>query len=270
MAVKYIGRGGEGSEARIEIELRTEFPGIGGTIHTYQAIPTARRQEYHPAPKAGHREFLKHALLKKLEDYFFMQGVYRYAHITRPLGSLAEAYLYEWAFGLDGFPWYYTDSRGESLVQLDDWDRFIQAFAEIGIDMQLDCTDPDDGRVSKNIVHELIRTLSQESASPHLNCLWKRIDFGERSIRIDHERLERFLHDREREVREALRYGRYELIQLVSRYLLEGERMEPREVGRLEVLALDYRFSTLRHLNARGVGPENSREVELVPESQHL
>ncbi|MGQ9478261.1 MAG: hypothetical protein ACUVRH_07260 [Candidatus Bipolaricaulia bacterium] len=270
MAVKYIGRGGEGSEARIEIELRTEFPGIGGTIYTYQAIPTALRQEHHPSPKSGHRAFLRHAILKKLEDYFFMKGVYGYAHITRPLGSFSSAYLYEWAFGLDGFPWFYQDSQDEVPVRLDDWGSFIEAFAEIGIDMQLDCTDPDDGRLSKNIVHELARPIGQDYLSPHLNCLWKRVDFGERSIRIDFERLQRFLHDREGELRTALRHGRYELIQLASKYLVEGDQMDPRELGRLEVLALDYRLSTLRHLNARGVGPENSREIELVPEDQRL
>lgn len=272
MAVKYIGSGGAGSEAQIDIELRMEFPGIGGTIYTYQAIPTALRREYNPTPKIGHREFLKHAILKKLEDHFFMKGIYGYAHITRPLGSFTEAYLYEWAFGLDGFPWYHADAEGEAPVQLEDWEKFIVTFGDVGIDLQRDCTDPDDGRVSQNIVHELLRTSERgyTPPSPKLNCLWKRIDFGKRSLRIDYERLLRFLNHKERDLRETLRQGRYELIKLACRYLIEGDRMAPREIGRLEVLTLDYRLSTLRHLNARGIGPENSREIELIPESEHL
>jgi len=39
--------------------------------------------------------FLRHTLIKKLEDYFFKKGHYRYAHVTRPLGSTERAYIYE-------------------------------------------------------------------------------------------------------------------------------------------------------------------------------
>jgi len=265
MGVKYIGKGGQGSEADIEIELRTEFPGIGGTIYTYQAIPTALRREFNLRPNVGHRGFLKHAILKKLEDYFFIKGKYGYAHITRPLGSTEEAYIYEWAFGLDGFPWYYADEQGEVPIDLDEWDRFLEVFREAGIDLQRDCTDSDDGRISQNIVHELHGIHSLRS---QLNCLWKRIDFGDRSVRIDYERLARFLKEKEHELRETLSYGRYELIELALRYLVEGEGIGERALGRLEVLALDYRLSTLRHLNARGVEVGNSLDVRLRPDRQ--
>ena len=50
MTVEYICEGGHGSEATIEVQLRTEFPGIGGTISTYQAIPVAWRKEHHVSP----------------------------------------------------------------------------------------------------------------------------------------------------------------------------------------------------------------------------
>jgi len=39
--VEFIHEGGEGSEARVDVELRTRFPGIGGTIDTYQGIAVA-------------------------------------------------------------------------------------------------------------------------------------------------------------------------------------------------------------------------------------
>jgi len=40
--VEFIHDGGTGTEARVEVELRTMFLGIGGTIDTYQAIAVAR------------------------------------------------------------------------------------------------------------------------------------------------------------------------------------------------------------------------------------
>lgn len=267
MSVRYIARGGQGSEAQIDIELRTEFPGIGGTICTDQAIPTALRKGYHPSPNMGHREFLRHTIVKKLEDYFFIKGKYGYAHITRPLGSMSDAYLYEWAFGLDSFPWYYADTNGEVPVNIDEWGKFLDTFNSVGIDMQTDCTDPDDGRISKNIVHQLI---GAHGLRPELNCLWKRIDFGERSIKTDYGKLVQFLHDNEGDLRGTLRHGRYELIRLACEYLIEESEMDPRDLGRLEVLTIDYRLSTLRHLNAKGVEMEHSREIAFEPESRHF
>lgn len=268
LGVKYIGEGGKGSEAHIDIELRTEFPGIGGTIYTYQAIPAALRVSYNPSANVGHREFIKHAVLKKLEDYFFMKEIYGYAHITRPLGSMAGAYIYEWAFGLDGFSWYYNDSDKEVTVNLEDWGKFINTFSSVGIDMQTDCTDPDDGRRSQNIVHQL---LALQALRPKLNCLWKRIDFGDRSISIDYHKLLDFIYQTEVELREALRHGRYELLELACRYLAEGE-IRPREMRQLEALVIDYRLSTLRHLNASGVESEKQTSVqfELKPDKEQF
>jgi hypothetical protein len=105
--VEFIYEGGTGSEAHVDVELRTRFPGVGGTIDTYQAIAVAHRNEFSVAPGIGHEMFLRHTLIKKLEDYFFKKGLYKYAHVWRPLGSTDRAYTYEWAFGRDGFPWSY-------------------------------------------------------------------------------------------------------------------------------------------------------------------
>lgn len=184
MTVEYICEGGHCSEATVEIQLRTESPGIGGTIFTYQAIPVAWRKEHHASPDIGHKSFFAHAVPKKLEDYFFFpKGVYRYAHLTRPLGSCNEGYIYKWAFGSDGFPWFYTDPEGRlNPLQLDDWHEFIEAFANARIDMTIDCNDPDDGRISKNIVHELMRPYAYYT---QLNRIWKRVDFGDRSIQSE-------------------------------------------------------------------------------------
>lgn len=204
--VEFIHEGGTGSEARVDVELRTRFPGIGGTIDTYQGIAVARRNEFSTAPNVGHEMFLRHTLIKKLEDYFFKKGHYRYAHVTRPLGSTERAYIYEWAFGRDGFPWAYSDETGYSIsVRLDDWNSFNAMFLESGIDLQTDCTNPENGAISQNIVHQL--HLGASASQPILNRLWKRIDFGPRSIRLDYERLLNCLRKNEQDIKETLKVG---------------------------------------------------------------
>ncbi|MCX8188187.1 MAG: hypothetical protein N3F64_00570 [Nitrososphaeria archaeon] len=258
--VEFICKGGFGSEAEIDVQLRRVFPGIGGTIHTYQAIPVAFRREFSSSPNVGHRLFLKHAIIKKLEDYFFKKGFYHYAHVTRPLGSTSEGYIYEWAFGSDVFPWYYSDDSGESIpVELDDWRAFIEAFESAGIDLRKDCADPDNGRLSQNIIHQF--PYGASVSRPRLNRLWKRIDFGDKSISINFDRLLSFLDKYEADMRENLRVGRFDMIKLSCKYLLLGDRMDPREFGELTMLVRDYRLSTLSHLNTRGV--ESSGAVKL-------
>jgi len=260
--VEFICVGGLGSEAEIDLELRSVFPGIGGTIRTFQAIAVAHRKEYNQTPDIGVSMFLRHTIIKKLEDYFFRKGVYRFAHVTRPLGSTDKGYIYEWAFGADAFPWYVsTEDENFASVHVDDWKEFVGAFSEAGIDLQSDCTDPDNGRISQNVVHQYPHC--PQSPFPTLNRLWKRIDFGTRSIKIDYEQLLRYLSDHREEIRNILKVGRYDLMVLACKYLQKGEHMDPVERGKLDVLALDYRFSTLNHLNTRGVGDTGEIRIEV-------
>jgi hypothetical protein len=262
--VEFIHEGGTGSEARVDVELRTRFPGIGGTIDTYQGIAVARRNEFSTAPNVGHEMFLRHTLIKKLEDYFFKKGHYRYAHVTRPLGSTERAYIYEWAFGRDGFPWAYSDETGCSIsVRLDDWNSFNAMFLESGIDLQTDCTNPENGAISQNIVHQL--HLGASASQPILNRLWKRIDFGPRSIGLDYERLLNYLRKNEQDIEKTLKVGRCDMMMTACKYLLNQGKIEPREREKLEMLVLDYRLSTLAYLNARGVGDGSTREIRFRP-----
>jgi hypothetical protein len=264
--VEFIREGGVGSEARVDVELRTKFPGIGGTIDTYQGIAVARRNEFSTAPAIGHEMFLRHTLIKKLEDYFFKKGRYKYAHVTRPLGSTDRAYVYEWAFGRDGFPWSYLNETGYSVsIQLDDWNSFNGIFLEAGIDLESDCTNPDNGAISQNVVHQL--HFGTNASQPILNRLWKRIDFGPRSIRLDYEKLVEYLQKNENEIKETLRVGRFDMMMLASKYLLRRGEIEPKERERLTMLVLDYRLSTLAYLNARGVGDESTREIRFSPKT---
>jgi len=264
--VEFIHEGGTGSEARVDVELRTKFPGIGGTVDTYQAIAVAHRNEFSTAPDVGHEMFLRHALIKKLEDYFFKKGYYKYAHITRPLGSTGRAYIYEWAFGRDGFPWSYLNETGDSVsVRLDDWDSFSSIFLEVGVDLQSDCANPDNGTLSQNIVHQL--HLGANATQPNLNRLWKRIDFGPRSIKLDYERLLHHLEKNERDIRETLRVGRYDMMTLACKYLVKRGAIDDKEREKLNMLVLDYRLSTLAFLNARGVGEGSTREIKFQPKA---
>lgn len=258
--VMYIGHGGAGSEANVIIELRTRFPGIGGTIITQQAVPVALREEHNKVPKRGHRMFLKHALIKKLEDYFQRNGIYKFPHIPRPLGSISriekkpyEAYIYEWAFGSDNFPWGYQDiERGFVLVKMHDWSEFGGAFDRAGIDLISDCTDADDGRISQNVIHQLHGIYKH--GETELNVLWKRIDFGSRSIKIDYDKLGKFLYDNEKDLRKALRSERYDMMVLSFEYLTNFQKMDRLDIGRLDSLVGNYRLFSLRHHISRGTG----------------
>lgn len=262
--VEFIHEGGTGSEARVDVELRTRFTGIGGTIDTYQAIAVARRNEFSTAANIGHDMFLRHTLIKKLEDYFFKKGFYKYAHVTRPLGSTDRAYIYEWAFGRDGFPWSYLNETGDTIsVRLDDWNAFGSIFLEAGVDLQSDCANPDNGALSQNIVHQL--HLGANASQPTLNRLWKRIDFGPRSIKLDYERLLDYLRRNEVDIRETLRVGRYDMMMTACKYLIKGGSITQKEHERLNMLVFNYRLSTLAFLNARGVGDGSTQEIRLKP-----
>lgn len=77
--VEPIREAGAGGEARIIVELRTRFPGLGGTILTQEGVAAALRIEYNQAPLVGHEMFIRHLIAKKLDDHFYRSGVYYYS-----------------------------------------------------------------------------------------------------------------------------------------------------------------------------------------------
>lgn len=273
--IEFICEGGIGATATVCVELRTEFPGIGGTIITHEGVASALREEFNPSPKSSHRLFLRHAIVKKIEDYFFRRGVYMYAHIPRPLGSISrggekpsEAYIYEWAFGTEGFPWEYVDFKGKrTLARLHDWDSFVTHFHRVGIDVQMDTSDPDDGRYSKNIIHPYPKPVGDGG---EMSSLWKRIDFGYESMRVDLEKLSRFLHDERENLEKVLRTERYEMIVLAKEYLTKGKDMNEVDIGRLDSLVGDYRRSSLRHHVSRGSGIGDPEQVHFSGRTESL
>jgi hypothetical protein len=273
--IEFICEGGFGSEANVKLELRTEFAGIGGTIITYEGVATALREEYTKTPKSGHKMFLRHAIIKKLEDYFYRTGSYLFAHIPRPLGSISmdsehpyEAYIYEWAFGSEGFSWEQVDSEGNrSPIRLNDWDNFVKHFHLAGIDMEMDCTDPMDGRVSQNIIHQYPKPINN---GYERSMLWKRIDFGPRSLNINFEKLIRFLNDNRKDLIDVLRNERYEMLLLAVEYLTKGVKMKELDIGRLDALIGEYRRSSLHHYISKELGVTKQTSLHTKTNTESL
>jgi hypothetical protein len=273
--IEYVCEGGFGGSATVCVELRTEFPGIGGTIVTHEGVASAFREEFSPSSKSAHRLFLRHTIVKKLEDYFHRRGVYMFAHVPRPLGSISkddenpsEAYIYEWAFGTEGFPWEYVDREGgRARIKLHDWDHFVTNFHGAGIDVQMDTTDPDDGRISKNIIHQYPKPVGNGS---EMNCLWKRIDFGYESMKVDLNKLSQFLHDKREDLEKVLRTERVEMMVLATEYLAKGKEMKEVDIGRLDSLVGEYRRSSLRHYVSRGSGIGEPEKVYISTRTESL
>jgi hypothetical protein len=271
--IEFLGEGGSGGEATVNVELRTKFPGLGGTIITHEGIATAFRQETAPTAQSGHRMFIRHAIIKKLEDYFYRKEKYRFAHIPRPLGSVSncdngtEAYLYEWVFGTDGFPWEVPDRDGNwNKVILRDWNHFYANFESVGVVMK-DTTDVDNGRVSKNIVHQYPKV---SVGGLEMNCLWKRIDFGYSSIFISFDKLKTFLFEKRDDLIDTLRSERYEMLRLAVQYIDEPRQMKEVDVGRLEAYLGEYRSSSLSHYTSRGSGLTGRAPVCIYPGAESL
>lgn len=271
--IEFLCEGGYGGEAVVNVELRTKFPGLGGTIITHEGVATAFRREIMPTQQSGHRMFIRHTIIKKLEDYFYRKGKYRFAHIPRPLGSISnrdksiEAYLYEWAFGTDGFPWEVADYDGNwSNVILHDWDHFYANFEGVGIVMK-DITDVDNGRISKNIVHQYPKVSAD---GLEMNCLWKRIDFGYASIFVHYDKLSKFLYEKKDDLIDTLRSDRYEMLRLATQYIDEPRQMREVDIGRLEAYLGDYRRSSLSHYTSRGLGLSGTAPVCIYPGGESL
>ena len=273
--IEFICEGGFGSEANVKLELRTEFAGIGGTIITYEGVATALREEFTKTPKSGHMMFLRHTIIKKLEDYFYRTGAYKFSHIPRPLGSISkinespyEAYIYEWAFGSEGFSWEQVDSEGNRrFIKLNDWDNFVTTFNCAGINISIDCTDPMDGRISQNIIHQYPTPIAD---GLEMSLLWKRIDFGPKSLNIDFDKLIKFLNDKRKDLIDVLRSERYEMLLLAVEYLTKGMKMKEIDIGRLDALIGEYRRSSLRHHISKNLGAIDATPIFINKRTESL
>lgn len=249
--VKEVAEGGAGGEAQVKVQFRNIFPGIGGTVQIQQPMMAAWREEFNQVAGMGKRLFLKHLILKKLDDYFTRTGRYLFPHITRPLGSERrdngegkEGYWYQWVYGHESFPWEYSRAEGgREIVVLDEWGRFTACFEETGITLSRDVCDADNGLISQNIIHEFYKSFEVD-----LNFCWKRIDFGAGSMRIDFEKLCHFFETNGTALGTVLGGERLALMVLAGRYL--SQKLTNGSCRELDRLTAIYRLSTLRQNTA--------------------
>jgi hypothetical protein len=246
-----------GSEATVKLQKRVKFFGLGRDIVTYQAVRAALRFEHSTSPYQGHTMFIRHTVIKKLDDYFLRKRIYTTSHIPRPLGSISqigenpiEAYFYEWALGGEGFPWEVTVMGGDKYqVHLREWNIFVSHFIAAGINVGYDVADVSNGTLSKNIIHAFPGHINEQF---EMSTDWDRIDFGPRSIIIDFDRLRDFLIRNRDELIPVLRPNRYEMVQLCLKYLTSRESMDRYDIAKLEDRIEEYRLATLNHFTSHG------------------
>ena len=252
------GEKGAGAEARVFLQFRTGFPGIGGCIETTEGAKVAFRKNHNTVHGEGDGDFLRHTLCKKLDDYFGRMKKYRVSHVARPFGSVSslcgdgtEASIYEWVTGSEGFPWEERDEEFRRVnVQLVEWGPFVGNFCGAGISIGSDISDCEDTNISKNIIHAELGSYNENGLSP----FWKRIDFGPRSVPISYETLFKYLRENRTDLVNVLRLERYQMMELIANYISKGAKsMKSKDLARLEFLVADYRRSTLRHMTSSGM-----------------
>ena len=255
--IEYIHRGGEGEEAVVTVELRTVIPGISNVIKATQGIVTAVRREKVSTPGMGHIMFLRNLLVKKFDDYFTWTGKYTFSHIPRAFGSISiegdqpcESCLYEWFPGEEGFRWK-VEGNDDKLhhVLLHDWDVFVNCFQDTGIIIGEDCYDPLHKGQSKNIIHQFP---FYNHENQEMNVIWKRIDYGYGSIKIDYDKCAEYLRNNRHKLKEQLRPERFDMMELMVQYLGDGSSLSEYDLKLLMNYIQDYRVKSIDHYISHG------------------
>ncbi|MFH1440357.1 MAG: hypothetical protein ABIG89_07335 [Candidatus Woesearchaeota archaeon] len=286
MGIETICEGGRGSVATVFVQLRRHFPGFGGLVKTEQDFVTACRMPNDSELDETENEdafsyegirareafnvFLRHAVVKKFDDYFFRKQFYRYAHIPRPLGSDSKgAYFYEWVYGTEGFHDEYRDMETGRMmgVEVDEWNAAGKYFGSAGIMIFDDIADPDDGHSIKNII---IQEPSISSFPIHITKLWKRIDFGSESMKIYWDKVADFIRTNEEDMNIFLRPKRVNMMRLITEYFMLTETSKKfRRYDELANEIYSFRKITAEHMGVQDTSPlpvlvENSRIAEIL------
>ncbi len=269
MGIETICCGGYGGSAEVHIQIRNVFPGLGGIIRTEQdfvaacRIPRGTNLEKINNPNSditlesleskstmsALNVYFRHTLIKKLDDYFFRSGRYRFSHVPRPLGSDIDGiYYYEWVFGDEGYypEFYDEDYKRWFPVKVDEWDTAAGCFNQAGIGI-FDDTVENDGYYIKNIVM-LEPKISDSDES--FTKLWKRIDFGSESLHIDFAKFEKYIADNRQSLDKYLKAERVEMMSLVLEFLMKScAPCDFTKMDRMKDLVFDYRKSTTSHMS---------------------
>ncbi len=186
---------GEGSEA-YALSGIIDLSEISGGILSGDA-EVVKRVEWAPNEHSAYLTFLKNLAAYLLDAYFRKRGKYAHQHVSQPIGISESDWgtIYEYFRGSEGFPWCIMSEYREEMIQLGEWNAFVGYFAATGIGVGSDVTDPDDARVSKNIIlgesyNYNIATLYDSLSLPPD---WRRIDFGSRSCPVSAEKLYGFI-----------------------------------------------------------------------------
>ena len=274
MGIETICEGGIGGSAKVYIQLRNNFPGLGGMVSTEQdfvvayRVPLSIKLEDIPKveyiikdlklktseSKRAFEVYLRHVIAKKLDDYFFRKGYYKFAHIPRPLGSTDfGGYMYEWVHGNEGF---YTEYYDDELnmyvpVEVDEWNTVSRHFYNAGVSIFHDISDTVDGRYTKNII---VQEPYLENYPRRITKLWKRIDFGPESFPIDFNQLLTFISKNLDDMNVYLKPERVRMLQLIIEFFKRGRKIENwSRLKELKKLILSFRIATAEHMGVQGI-----------------
>jgi hypothetical protein len=259
----------ENQDSAVFLEIRSGFNSFDKPIYTMQELPVARFVWYKGNPFfSGSELFTKHFLFKKLEDAFISQGRYSNSHIPRPLGAEGNSYYYEWINGraVCSEKMINRDRPSSEDEGIDDWYEFCRYFFEAGIDMKSGM----EYRTSKDypdvkFSNQIIVSEPVNVPTPlHISRMWKRVGFDETKTFIDFSKLDKYLTAEKSCLESNLSSGRYETMLLAVKYLRND--ISNQEFARFRSLILDYRTSTLRHLNYNGFGapPYDAEDIGVI------
>ncbi|MGC9088607.1 MAG: hypothetical protein ACP5IV_00450 [Caldisericia bacterium] len=256
---------GHGGEATVYIQLRNSFPFFEKNFRTKRDFIVSFRVLHKGDVSSNEllfnksfNEFLRHLIAKKFDDYFLRKGFYRYPHISRLLGFDKDGYYYEFVYGLEGYyPLYFDDEfMNWNPVVLYDEKISSSLFHEVGIFLFQDIIEPTSNYVKNIIIEEIGISLMPEKISN----LWKRIDFGVKSIKFDYEKIRNYIKKNERDLIEILSKERVEMLLLSLDFLLKKEGLNTfneEKFERLKYLIELFLKSTFDHMGVIEENPES-------------
>ncbi|MDI6860984.1 MAG: hypothetical protein QMD25_03090 [Caldisericia bacterium] len=254
--VQRITEIGHGGEATVYLELRRSFPFFEKNFYTKRDFLTSYRV-LHKGDiiskellfKKSFSEFLRHLIAKKLDDYFLRKELYKFPHIPRLLGFDTFGYYYEFVWGLEGYyPLYFDEELFTYLpVKLLDEDEARRCFHEAGIYIFQDIVEP-----TSNYVKNLIIEEPEISILPNvISNLWKRIDFGVKSIKFDYFKINDYFKRNKKDLIKFLGKKRFSLINLANLYLIlngDEKKFNQKNFNKLKKLIEPFLKSTLDHM----------------------
>lgn len=216
---------GSGQEAYV---LKGNITKLGGIvrIRAKKPVSVAKRINHNRVSRyGGHILFCKHLAARILEEFFLKNDEYGREHIPIPVGSFNAGYHYEFVEGSEGFPLVIFDGYRDILIEIEEWNPFVNLFNSFGFGVGSDVADAVDGRTGKNVIFSAW-DINKVYQTKRLHSGWKRIDFGSASCPFDYERFEKQMLKRKKELTSLINED-YSLGLLCGKYcFLKGDLAE--------------------------------------------